>query len=160
MCFVCPSLAVIQVWNPSSSLPFTRLVFTVKLSNHKVMFYNVYRQIAPAAFSARWPCSLHTLGGQMQFCSFGPVFFFLALPVSKGVKRMFFNAPTLIFGFLFSPYFMNLHRLFKWFCLLILCMTLQCSHRTLQHFSVHWITTALISLHSILHLYSAFSRCI
>jgi len=108
MCFVCPSLAVIQVWNPSSSLSFTRLVFTVKLSNHKVMFYNVYRQIAPAAFSACWPCSLHTLGAQMQFCSFGPVlgifyFFLLFYYATKGVKRMVFNAPTLIFGFLFSP---------------------------------------------------------
>ncbi len=30
-------------------------------------------------------------------------FFFFDLPATKGVKRMVFNAPTLIFGFLFSP---------------------------------------------------------
>jgi len=48
--FVCPSLAVIQVENPLSSIPFNGLVFKPKLSSHKVMFYNMYRQIAPTAF--------------------------------------------------------------------------------------------------------------
>lgn len=105
LCFVCPSLAVIQVWNPSSSLPFTRLVFTVKLSNHKVMFYNVYRQIAPAAFSARWPCSLHTLGAQIQFCSFGAVlcfFFFLLYRLLKE-STGWFSMPQPLFLVSFFP---------------------------------------------------------
>ncbi len=42
-------------------------------------------------------CSFVLLG---LFCV---VFFCFFLPATKGVKRMVFNAPTLIFGFLFSP---------------------------------------------------------
>lgn len=105
--FVCPSLAVIQVWNPSSSLPFNRLVFTLKLSSHKVMFYNVYRQIAPAAFSTRWPCSPFTpfepkyccvLLGLFYVCL---VFFFQLYRLSE--SREWFSAPQPLFFISFSP---------------------------------------------------------
>lgn len=116
---------------PLVQSPFNWVVFKLKLSSHKVMFYNVYRQIAPVAFSARWPCSPFTpLEPKNHFFLLGLFCVcFSALPASR-VMRMVFSASTLIFCL---PYCANLYHPFKCLCLL-LYMSLQFSHRTLQNF--------------------------
>lgn len=124
---------------PLVQSPFNWVVFKLKLSSHKVMFYNVYRQIAPVAFSARWPCSPFTpLEPKNHFFLLGLFCVcFSALPASR-VMRMVFSASTLIFRL---PYCANLYHPFKCLCLL-LYMSLQFSHRTLRKLlqlpSSHW----------------------